>query len=272
MPKWVIKRWWSAGRACDRGLIINKIVALPGGARRLLLPWPGIAAIFDCAGLPPSIEQAICANATLSQLDDALSRTCSMRAANIGDGARKDLQATAEEVTGATRAGARTSCLHLSPADRRNAPIRCSPARPAESLRTSSRAADGTRQATGLTESRTGPSRSRVHIRPAPQLPQARSSLLVKRRRIASTRPGPRRCRRHPGCRRVEAGPGQDEAVGVGDGQRVGRGAAVEKAHLTMKSPRPKVPMCQDVLLGDQHLHPQRAAADENQVAARHAR
>ncbi len=76
-------------------MIINKIVCALAALAASLLPRLGHAASFECAKAARFVEQAICANATLSQLDDALSENYrSMRAANIGDGARKDLQAT----------------------------------------------------------------------------------------------------------------------------------------------------------------------------------
>ena len=59
------------------------------------LPAVSHAASFDCAKAASFVEKAICSNATLSRLDDALSENySSMRAANIGDGARKHLQAS----------------------------------------------------------------------------------------------------------------------------------------------------------------------------------
>lgn len=79
----------------EHGFRINKIVCALAALAASLLPRLGHAASFDCAKAARFVEQAICANATLSQLDDALSENYrSMRAANIGDGARKDLQAT----------------------------------------------------------------------------------------------------------------------------------------------------------------------------------
>lgn len=60
-----------------------------------LLPQLGHATSFDCAKAASFVEKAICSSVTLSKLDDALSENYqSMRTANIGDGASKDLQAT----------------------------------------------------------------------------------------------------------------------------------------------------------------------------------
>lgn len=53
------------------------------------------AASFDCQKASTSIEKAICSNPTLSKLDDVLAENYKyMMAANIGDGARKDLKQT----------------------------------------------------------------------------------------------------------------------------------------------------------------------------------
>lgn len=60
-----------------------------------LLPQLGQAASFDCAKAASFVEKAICSRGNLSRLDDALAENYSaMRAANIGDGARRHLQAT----------------------------------------------------------------------------------------------------------------------------------------------------------------------------------
>ena len=52
------------------------------------------AVSFDCSKASTFVEKEICADPLLGQLDDALSENYKyMLAANIGDGARKDLKA-----------------------------------------------------------------------------------------------------------------------------------------------------------------------------------
>ena len=56
------------------------------------------AASFNCQKAATSVEKEICSNPTLSKLDDALAENYKyMMAANIGDGARKDLKQTQRE-------------------------------------------------------------------------------------------------------------------------------------------------------------------------------
>ena len=74
--------------------IVGALVALSAA----LLPQLGQAASFDCAKAATFVEKAICSRASLSRLDDALADNYrAMRAANIGDGARRHLQSTQKQ-------------------------------------------------------------------------------------------------------------------------------------------------------------------------------
>lgn len=70
------------------------------------------AVSFDCAKAATFGEKAICANSLLGKLDDALSENYKgMQAANIGDGARKDLRKTQKQWLGERNKCTTESCL-----------------------------------------------------------------------------------------------------------------------------------------------------------------
>jgi uncharacterized protein len=61
----------------------------------LLLPISAYAVSFDCSKASTSVEKLICSNPVLGKLDDVMSQNYnSMSAANIGEGAKKELRAT----------------------------------------------------------------------------------------------------------------------------------------------------------------------------------
>ena len=61
----------------------------------LLLSLNANAVSFDCNKASTAVEKEICSDPLLGKLDDALAQNYKyMQAANIGDGAKKDLKAT----------------------------------------------------------------------------------------------------------------------------------------------------------------------------------
>ena len=61
----------------------------------LPMNFAAVAASFDCTKARAFAEKAVCSNAQLSRMDDALSDNYKhMLASNIGDGARDDLRKT----------------------------------------------------------------------------------------------------------------------------------------------------------------------------------
>lgn len=81
----------------SRGRTLLKVLALTAGwwLAALSPAKPAVAASFDCAKASTSVERAICEDPLLGKLDEALAGNYrAIRAANIGDGARKDLEST----------------------------------------------------------------------------------------------------------------------------------------------------------------------------------
>lgn len=67
---------------------------------------------FDCKKASTSVENAICADAMLEKLDDALAENYKrMLASNIGDGARRDLRATQKKWLAERNKCASNKCL-----------------------------------------------------------------------------------------------------------------------------------------------------------------
>lgn len=70
------------------------------------------AASFDCSKASTSIEKAICADTLLGKLDEALSDNYkTMRGANIGEEARKDLKATQRKLLSERNKCKNDNCL-----------------------------------------------------------------------------------------------------------------------------------------------------------------
>lgn len=78
----------------------------------LLWSWNVNAVSFDCNKASTLVEKEICSDTSLGKLDDALAQNYKhMLAANIGDGARKDLRATQKEWLSVRNKCANTACV-----------------------------------------------------------------------------------------------------------------------------------------------------------------
>lgn len=70
------------------------------------------AVSFDCTKASTSVEKEICTDPLLGRLDDALSENYKyMLAANIGDGAKRDLKASQKKWLAVRNRCANKSCL-----------------------------------------------------------------------------------------------------------------------------------------------------------------